>query len=221
MSNEKIDLLYLTNQNFIDKYNQKTKLNSKNDLIKDMLFYRKRILQSTKDLLRENSIDNTVDASFLQYVKQLINHYKFIDKKDVIQDEYKHLQEKKKKPIDPNFKLSDKDKLMTKEFKKNIKTIKDCLPLVVKTKNKKKRTYPKKKDINIKDPKFRIKGLEKEKSKQSICLQNQNIKEKELKEKIKNQNIQNVKQKKDKKAVKQKKHKEKNKIDLVASILGK
>ena len=140
-----------------------------------MLFYRKRILQSTR-FLRENSIDNTVDA--MQYVKQLINHYKFQDKKDMIQEEYKNLKEKEAKPLTVDFKLSEKNQIMARETKKHIKTIKDCIPLVVKNTKKKKVKYPKKKDINIKDPKFRIKGLEKEKSNQFICLQNQNIKKK-------------------------------------------
>ena len=39
---------------------------------------------------------------------------------------------------------------MSKETKKTIRTIKDCIPIKVKTKPKQKRTYPKKKILILK-----------------------------------------------------------------------
>ena len=229
-----IDLLYLTNQNYVDKYNQKkTSLDQNETLTKDIAFYRKRILNTTKDLLRKNSINNTVDSCFVEYCSELIKYFKFIDKKDILQEEYKNLKEKKKKKVDKNFTLMDNDKIMSRETKKTIRTIKDCLPINIKSKPKKKRTYPKKKEININDPKFRIKGLEKEKSNQFICPVNLN--EKKLLKKFtkqkenithKKENIEhkkeNIEHKKNltKKQEKKKKNKQKN-DDLIAAILGK
>ncbi len=228
-----IDLLYLTNQNFIDKYNQK-KTNTLNDqLQEDIMFYRKRILNTTKHLLRKQSINSTVDSSFIEYCDELIKYFKFIDKKDIIQEEYKNLKDKKKKPVNVNFQLTENDKIMSKETKKTIRTIKDCIPIQVKSKPKKKRTYPKKKDINIKEEKFRIKGLEKEKSKQFICPENQNKKEllkkftkkqnkKELLKKDEKQN-KNIKQNKKSDTIKKEdiKIKQPKNDDLIAAILGK
>ena len=220
----RIDLLYLTNQNFIDKYNQKkTTLDENETLDEDIAFYRKRILNTTKDLLRKNSVNSTVDSSFIEYCSELIKYFKFIDKKDVLQEEYKDLKEKKQTQVDHNFNLSENDKIMSKETKKTIRTIKDCIPIKVKTKPKQKRTYPKKKNFNIKDEKFRIKGLEKEKSNQFICPVNQN--KKELLKKFAKQN-ENIKQKKPnkKRNTKQKKEEEliqKEQDDLIALILGK
>ena len=219
-----IDLLYLTNQNFIDKYNQKkTTLDENETLDEDIAFYRKRIFNTTKELLRKNSVNSVVDSSFIEYCKELIKYFKFIDKKDVLQEEYKDLKEKKQTKVDHNFNLSENDKIMSKETKKTIRTIKDCIPLKVKTKPKQKRTYPKKKNFNIKDEKFRIKGLEKEKSNQFICPVNQN--KKELLKKFAKQN-ENIKQKKQnkKRNTKQKKEEEliqKEQDDLIALILGK
>jgi hypothetical protein len=211
-----IDLLYFTNQNFIDKYNQKIDTSVHTVALKeDILFYRKRILQTTKELLRDNSINSNVDNSFYQYAQELIKYYKFIDKKDIIQEEYKNLKEKPKKEVNTNFKLSENNKIMSRETKKHIKTIKDCIPIVVRTKKKKKRTYPKKKEIDIKDPRFRIKGLEKEKSKQFICPEKQ--------KKEKEEGLQKNKQKNKKTNKKEKGGKLENKkeVDLVAAILGK
>ena len=67
-SKEKIDLLYLTNQNFIDKYNTKQNLNSVSEQLKsEITFYRKRILQETKNLLRGNSINIMLMNLFLVF----------------------------------------------------------------------------------------------------------------------------------------------------------
>lgn len=144
--NNQVDLLYLTNQNFIDKYNQK-KINTQQNetLDEDIAFYRKRIFNTTKELLRKKSVNSTVDSSFIEYCRELVNYFKFKDKKDVLQEEYKDLKEKKQTTVDHNFNLSENDKIMSKETKKTIRTIKDCIPIKVKTKTKQKRTYPKKK----------------------------------------------------------------------------
>ena len=216
---DRIDLLYLTNQNFADKYNKKITKNTNQNLKQDIFFYRKRILNVTKDLLREKSINKTIDSVFLEYAQELINYFKFIDKKDILQEEYKDLKEKKKKQVNTDFKLNESDKIMSRETKKTIKTIKDCIPIIVKSRPQKKKNYPKKKDINIKDPKFRIKGLEKEKSNQIICPEKQNI----IKENLKKNTVKSkpIKQKKDVIPKKRKAKKEKKQLNLVAEILGK
>ena len=133
---DKIDLLYLTNQHFVDKYNTKQNIVNKNNL-DEIQFYRKRILYATKELLRNNSVNECVDSSFISYCNELIKYFKFQDKKDMIQEEYKDLKEKEKKPINTDFQLSEKNQIMARETKKHIKTIKDCIPLVVKNTKKK------------------------------------------------------------------------------------
>ena len=97
--NSQVDLLYLTNPNFKLKYNKQVK-KLVND--EDLKFYRKRVLQETKDMLRGNRITTVIDDAFENFVNELIKHYKFIDKKQIIQNEYKDLPEKKvknKKPL--------------------------------------------------------------------------------------------------------------------------
>ena len=72
------DLLYLTNPNFKLKYNKEvTKIVDS----EDVKFYRKRILQDTKDLLRGNNITEDIQNMFDRFCDELIKYYKFTDKK--------------------------------------------------------------------------------------------------------------------------------------------
>ena len=94
--NTQIDLLYLTNPNFKLKYNKEvTKIVDS----EDVKFYRKRILQDTKDLLRGNNMTEDIQNMFDRFCDELIKYYKFTDKKKQIQEEYKSLPEKKEKKI--------------------------------------------------------------------------------------------------------------------------
>ena len=88
--------------------NANTKINTQQNetLDDDIAFYRKRILNTTKDLLRKKSVNSAVDGSFIEYCNELIKYFKFIDKKEVLQEEYKNLKEKKQTKVDHNFNLS-------------------------------------------------------------------------------------------------------------------
>jgi len=153
--NNQIDLLYLTNPHLKIKYNKQLEKLVDED---DIKFYRKRILQTTKDYLRGNKVNNPIDSSFEEYANQLIKHYKFIDKKEMIQKEYKNLPEKEKKKM-TNFKLLDKNKLMMKSKKKIKQTLEDFIPIVVKERTIKKVVMPKQINFDLKNPKNRKKGL--------------------------------------------------------------
>ena len=159
--NTHLDLLYLTNPNFKIKYNKKQEsfLNEE-----DVKFYRKRILQTTKEYLRGSKLTEEINNLFEEYANMLIQHYKFIDKKELIQEDYKNLP-KKKETKPKNFKLHKENELMLKKTEIEKKTIKDFIPIVVKERKKKKMIIPKKKDYDLKNPKNRKKGLKKEKSK--------------------------------------------------------
>ena len=159
--NTHLDLLYLTNPHFKFKYNKKQEsfLNEE-----DVKFYRKRILQTTKEYLRGSKLTEEINNLFEEYANMLIQHYKFIDKKELIQEDYKNLP-KKKETKPKNFKLNKENELMLKKTEIEKKTIKDFIPIVVKERKKKKMIIPKKKDYDLKNPKNRKKGLKKEKSK--------------------------------------------------------
>ena len=173
--NKQIDLLYLTNPNFKLKYNKEvTKIVDS----EDVKFYRKRILQDTKDLLRGNNMTEDIQNMFDRFCDELIKYYKFTDKKKQIQEEYKSLPEKKEKKI-KDFELQKENELIMKKPEMIKKTIKDFIPIDVKERKKKNMIIPKKKTYDLKNPKNR----EKEKSKQFISNAKKNKKKKKEKNK--------------------------------------
>ena len=111
----------------------------------------------TKELLRGKKINSTIDESFNEFLNVTIKHLKFIDKKDIIQKDYKDIKEKEKK-LDKNFEIMDKNKLMMKDKKNKKKTIKEFVNIV----NKKKQPkvfLPEKKVINLKSTELKEKGI--------------------------------------------------------------
>lgn len=154
-----MDLLYLTNGRMRNRIENLDNGVSKEDL----KFYRKRILQQTKNYLREGRLDSSVDKAFDNFADRLIEYYKFIDKKEQIQSEYKEMKEPKKKKV-KDIDMLEETKKMMKEVEPPVKTIKDFITVVAE-KPKKKRVIPKLKEFNLKKDELRIKGLKKEKSK--------------------------------------------------------
>ena len=152
--NNQIDLLYLTNPNLKIKYN-KTNENINIVSLDDIKFYRKRILIDTKEYLRGNKLTEDLDSCFKNYAKKLIEHYKFNDKKDIIQDEYKDMKKNKKNKKIPNLEMINENKKLMKKIKKEKNKIEDFIPVIVKERKKKKIIMPQSKDINLKDPKYR------------------------------------------------------------------
>ena len=166
--NNQVDLLYLTNPNFKLKYN-KEKMRVISD--EDVKFYRKRILQDTKGHLRGNTTTADITNAFEHFAMELINYYKFIDKKKLIQEEYKNLPIKKsKKPGE--FKLSEENELIMKTPEMIKKTIRDFIPIVVRERSHRKIIIPKLKTYDLKN----IKNREKEKSNQNISNAGKNKK---------------------------------------------
>ena len=154
-----MDLMYLTNGRMRNKMENLDKGVNKEDL----KFYRKRILQQTKNYLREGRLENSIDRAFDNYADKLIEYYKFIDKKEIIQKEYENMEENSSIDV-KDIDLSEENKKMMKEVEAPVKTIKDFITVVAE-KPKKKRVIPKLKEYNLKKDELRIKGLKKEKSK--------------------------------------------------------
>ena len=154
-----MDLLYLTNSRIRNKVE-----NLDNGLNKeDLKFYRKRILHETKNYLREKRLESSIDRAFDNYADKLIEYYKFIDKKEIIQKEYEFMKHSKKEHNVKDMNLMEENKKMMKEIEPPVKTIKDFVKIVAE-KPKKKRIIPKVKEFNLKKDELRIKGLRKEKS---------------------------------------------------------
>ena len=152
---------------------EKQNMFQSNQFIKDKKYYRKRILSITRELFA-NEIDNIeLKNTFNHYVKSIINYLKFIDKKDILQEEYCELNnEENEKKV--SFEKTESEKkedydeankyIINQSFKSNIPTL-DNYVVKTNTEEKEKEILPIKKVINLKDPELKKKGIKKKKEK--------------------------------------------------------
>ena len=129
ISCSKLNLLYLTNQTFQHRYNKSDSKSKVFQLVEkeELDFYRKRIFQTCKDVLRGKCGNQTLVKSFENFAAKCIENYKFEDKKEFYQKEYNDI-EITKKITDISFNQLEVNKFMMKSEKpQEPKTIKDFL----------------------------------------------------------------------------------------------
>jgi len=178
-----VTLNCLMNKDQYNKYvtNNTIKLpNSVNK--KDKKFYKKRIYNIIKQLLssQETEIEprlfTDVQKSFDNFVNICIHSLKVIDKSDILQEDYKDIADSITLNLDLNTELND-DNIQTKEeadllLVRSIKIANPSLDNFVKkkyTKAPEQIVMPQQKDINLRDPNLKIKGIkEKEKDKDNL-----------------------------------------------------
>jgi hypothetical protein len=135
------------------------------ELRNDTKFYKKRIYQITKDLIRKkidgNTIDKNLDELFTSYLDSLIEHFKFDDKKDILQEEFKNMNNKKVHFSFNKIEDINADEYIMKRPEIKLNTIEDCMNITIKKPEKKKLILPKEKIINLKSPELKNKGLKK------------------------------------------------------------
>ena len=147
ISTNLIDLMYLTNASTMKKIKQVDKkiAYTQEELIK----YRKRIFQQTKELLLGKSGEVNIQNVFTEYVRVSIEHFKFCDKRTVIQKDYDDIVITKRKPK-RNIDYGKINKLVIKSTKPSKYRITDCLNIKVKN-NKSKLVIPRERNYNIEE----------------------------------------------------------------------
>jgi hypothetical protein len=148
----KFDLQFLTNPSFINQISSKTPTRISPE---DLNFYKKRIFKVTKEYLRGKKRDPDLDKDFEAYAFSCIEHFKFIDKAEIIQEEYL-LMGKNPTIIDPSGIRINND-IMMKKKKNPIPKITDHIN-ITSTKTIKKMVLPLQRKINIKTDKFKNKS---------------------------------------------------------------
>ena len=151
-----IDLMYLTNNLDLKKLKDK-KLEP--ELLEDIEFYKERIIKQNIDLLNGKNIEESINSSYKRYLYLTIQHFKFIDKVDIIQKDYEGIKIKKKKKT--NFNLEKTNNIITRK-KEKVGKITEAIDIKIKYKTKRKFIMPKKKIINLKEEHLKTKGLKKE-----------------------------------------------------------
>lgn len=172
---DNITLSYFANKSQYTSILKKTEENNDKKFINDKKFYKKRVLDMTKRLFREEETNTQLIGFFNTYVKSCVNYLKFLDKSDIIQEKYGSMnvdenQEKTISEIDAsgdnidieNMEYKNCDYLFSKpeDVKKlNLDTF------VIKTvTNPPQKIIPKRENINIKTKEHKTKGILKKKN---------------------------------------------------------
>jgi len=137
----------------------------------DKKFYKKRIYNLFKEMLinktEPDDLLPDVKYAYDNFIKASINYFKTIDNTDLLQEEYKTLDEEQSSVnLNAIPELCDNDDVGVEEADKllmrSIKITTAPLDKFVKRKNKKpeeKLIMPKQKEVNLMDPELKIKGL--------------------------------------------------------------
>ena len=186
-----ITLDCLINREIFDKHNSTIKNMKINK--KDKKFYRKRILNLTRELLLTkkegndtsditNIMETTVTPDLLyafnNYVKACIQNFKTIDKNDIIQEDYKDMNLSNQNILnsaqtlqhDHNIQETSNDN--NRLFMRTVKT-KPSLDNFVKYTYKKQHDdiiLPKIREINLDEPNLRNKGIKKKEKENNINI---------------------------------------------------
>jgi hypothetical protein len=136
---------------------------------KDKKFYRKRIYNLTKELLlsKEEIKDITPDVkyAFNNFVKTCIHHFKTIDNNDIIQQDYANIQfcesvgdNINELNVDNIPNQEEADKLLMRSINMTAPSLDKFVKKKL-TKPPEKMIIPKQKEINLKDPILKEKGI--------------------------------------------------------------
>jgi len=157
---DKLTLQYLINPNIIDRHTKKDEKDLKLEFKEDKEFYRKRIFKLFKDMLNDKFENEILKDYYEEYISSLISYLKEVDTKDLLQEHYMDLSFNKinNKKLD-NKTLSENDSIIFNKQKIIEKQMKMDKFVINTQKENKEYLLPKTKDINLKDPKLRRKGI--------------------------------------------------------------
>ena len=140
-------------------------VNRKNDYQhirdKDRRFYKKRILALTKEMVKGRYPTRDLQTSFNVYVDTLIDYFKFIDQKDIIQEEYTDISGAESIPNNIHSYEEANELIMHKP--QTVPTMDDYVTRSIPF--KKNIVLPQQRKINLRDPSLKRKGIKKKKNK--------------------------------------------------------
>lgn len=151
-----IDLEYLVNPCYTVKIPEKKidKIYTVNQ--GELEFYKRRIFQLTRELLLGKRMNAKINDSFHNFARVCIEHFKFVDKKDLIQEDYIHLPIRKNKK-GSYFNLDNTDKNLLQK-----KPIQQDIAKLLRIKQRKKSIFmPKQRNIDLRNEKLKTKGVPK------------------------------------------------------------
>jgi len=167
MNIDNITLEYLINPIHYGQYAKTPVVTANNkEQEENLIFYRKRILNITKQMLKGEFIDNSLHECFTAYANTIITYLQFIDKSDIIQEDYQNIESANPQNIKSVDDMSFADNMLIKKTTANNRTLDNFVNVVATTTES--RIIPIKKTINIKEPYLRNKGIPCKKKKNVI-----------------------------------------------------
>ena len=160
-----ITLEYMMNKDQYAKYIGKNNINKKDSSRKDKKFYRKRIIDLTKKLLNNEKPETMypdVTSAFEYYTKICVEYFKVLDKTDILQEDYIDISANSVNEAKNDFVSEtsiDADNLMMRSIKIQEPNALEKLVKRKSTKMKKQTILPLQKNINLKDPNLKNKGI--------------------------------------------------------------
>ena len=177
--NQAEELEYLMNPVLYDKYLHVSSKERNVEFLENKKFYRKRIQQMAKDCSKFGIIKGASEPptpllnAFDNFAKQCIQHFRLIDEAECYQDEYNDIVQNNANNTNNannannanNIENLDVEFLAQKTQTHKVISMDDFVTKT-NTKQKAKIHLPKHKVANVKDDKYRTKGIKKNKSKQ-------------------------------------------------------
>lgn len=156
---------------------------------KDRKFYRRRILSLTRELFLSPDIgNNDVTDAFMNYVYYCVEHFKNIDTNDILQGEYNENvngddgdAEADDDEPDVESDMNEKDSAYNSVILRKITKPNTLDSFIIRNIIKKNEPdpLPLQKDINLKDPQLRVKGIGKKKNLMNTYEESENAEKKE------------------------------------------
>tara|TARA_A100001015_G_scaffold316153_1_gene429721 strand:- start:263 stop:766 length:504 start_codon:yes stop_codon:yes gene_type:complete len=166
MISDKVDALTL--QYFMNNKFEKSVSTDKEDTdtsitVEDKKFYKKRIIQLTKDLFKKSSPNDDIDSTFNDFLYSCISYFKFVDASEVLQEEYDNVDTNKQSKKE-EYHVNPNEILYNKPAQNN-----NTLDSFVtnKTVYIDEKILPQKKSINITSTKFKTKGIKQKNKKEN------------------------------------------------------
>jgi len=161
-----ITLECLMNKQQYAKHIGKSSTVTKESIRKDKRFYKKRIFDLTKKLLNNEKPETMypdVGSAFDSYARVCIEYFKVLDKSDIIQEDYAGIEDGwlNNLPADPSYNAVEETMLIMRSIKITEPNALEKLVKRTTSKLEKKPIIPIQKDINLKDPYLKNKGISK------------------------------------------------------------
>ena len=140
----------------------------------DRKFYKKRIYDLTKQLLNNEPITENifpdVTKGFQSYIKACVDYFKTLDKTDILQEDYQSIEDSLNRDrnneinVDYVSSTQEANQMMMRSIKIQEPNSLEKLVKRTQTKHVKQMILPREKDINLKDPILKNKGIREKKN---------------------------------------------------------